>query len=51
MQTETVPVGPAMDAFLKDNHCVAWHLLDGLNFVAPLVSELSHGPISAMISG
>lgn len=38
------------DAFLKDNNNAAQRLLDGMNFMAQSVSELSLGPTKAVTS-
>lgn len=38
------------DGFLKDNNNAAQRLLDGMNFMAQSVSELSLGPTKAVTS-
>ena len=48
--TETVHVWPGTDGFLKDNNNAAQRLLDGMNFMAQAVSELSLGPTKAVTS-
>ena len=48
--TEIVHMWPGTNGFLKDNNNAAQHLLDRMNFMAQLVSELSLGPTKAVTS-
>ena len=48
VQTETMLVWPTTDGFLKVSNSVAEYLLGRMNFMAQLVSELSHWPSGAM---
>ncbi|VFV17155.1 zinc finger FYVE domain-containing protein 1 isoform X1 [Panthera pardus] len=50
VRTEIVHVWPGTDGFLKDNNNAAQRLLDGMNFMAQSVSELSLGPTKAVTS-
>ncbi|XP_057344321.1 zinc finger FYVE domain-containing protein 1 isoform X3 [Manis pentadactyla] len=50
VRTEIVHVWPGADGFLKDNNNAAQRLLDGMNFMAQSVSELSLGPTKAVTS-
>uniref|UniRef100_A0A8C5KCL1 FYVE-type domain-containing protein n=1 Tax=Jaculus jaculus TaxID=51337 RepID=A0A8C5KCL1_JACJA len=49
VRTEIVHVWPGTGAFLKDNNA-AQSLLDGMNFMAQSLSELSLGPTKAVTS-
>ncbi|XP_067413955.1 zinc finger FYVE domain-containing protein 1 isoform X1 [Emydura macquarii macquarii] len=50
VRTEIEHVWPGTDGFLKDNNNAAQRLLDGMNFMAQSVSELSLGPTKAVTS-
>nr|XP_033808421.1 zinc finger FYVE domain-containing protein 1 isoform X1 [Geotrypetes seraphini] len=50
VRTEIEHVWPGTDGFLKDNNNAAQRLLDGMNFMAQSVSELSIGPTKAVTS-
>uniref|UniRef100_A0A8C9EMB7 Zinc finger FYVE domain-containing protein 1 n=1 Tax=Pavo cristatus TaxID=9049 RepID=A0A8C9EMB7_PAVCR len=50
VRTEIEHVWPGTDGFLKDNNNAAQRLLDGMNFMAQSVSELSMGPTKAVTS-
>lgn len=45
-----IPISLQTDGFLKDNNNAAQRLLDGMNFMAQSVSELSLGPTKAVTS-
>ncbi|XP_044292900.1 zinc finger FYVE domain-containing protein 1 isoform X1 [Varanus komodoensis] len=48
VRTEIVHVWPGTDCSLKDNNNAAQRLIDGMNFMAQSVSELSLGPTKAV---
>ncbi|XP_073408793.1 zinc finger FYVE domain-containing protein 1 isoform X1 [Dendrobates tinctorius] len=50
VRTEIQHVWPDSDGFLKDNNNAAQRLLDGMNFMAQSVTELSIGPTKAVTS-
>uniref|UniRef100_A0A8C5PY75 Zinc finger FYVE domain-containing protein 1 n=1 Tax=Leptobrachium leishanense TaxID=445787 RepID=A0A8C5PY75_9ANUR len=50
VRTEIQHVWPGTDGFLKDNNNAAQRLLDGMNFMAQSVSDLSIGPTKAVTS-
>ncbi|NP_001086271.1 zinc finger FYVE-type containing 1 S homeolog [Xenopus laevis] len=50
VRTEIQHVWPGADGFLKDNNNAAQRLLDGMNFMAQSVSEMSIGPTKAVTS-
>ncbi|XP_063295846.1 zinc finger FYVE domain-containing protein 1 [Pelobates fuscus] len=50
VRTEIQHVWPGADDFLKDNNNAAQRLLDGMNFMAQSVTELSIGPTKAVTS-
>ncbi|XP_069494721.1 zinc finger FYVE domain-containing protein 1 isoform X1 [Ambystoma mexicanum] len=50
VRTEIDHVWPGTDGFLKDNNNAAQRLLDGMNFMAQSVSEMSVGPTKAVTS-
>ncbi|XP_076873688.1 zinc finger FYVE domain-containing protein 1 [Brachyhypopomus gauderio] len=50
VRTEIQHVWPGSDRFLKDNNNAAQRLLDGVNYVAQSVSELSVKPAKAVTS-
>ncbi|TKC46435.1 hypothetical protein EI555_015621 [Monodon monoceros] len=50
VQTEIVHVWPGTNGFQKDNNNAAQRLLDGMNFMAQSVSELSLGPTKVVTS-
>ncbi|KAM4662610.1 zinc finger FYVE domain-containing protein 1 [Discoglossus pictus] len=50
VRTEIQHVWPGSDGFLKDNNNAAQRLLDGMNFMAQSVTELSMGPTKAVTS-
>ncbi|KAM3852989.1 zinc finger FYVE domain-containing protein 1 isoform 2-T3 [Vipera latastei] len=50
LRTEIVHVWPGTDCSLKDNNNAAQRLIDGMNFMAQSMSELSLGPTKAVTS-
>ncbi|MBN3304972.1 ZFYV1 protein, partial [Amia calva] len=50
VRTEIQHIWPGSDGFLKDNNNAAQRLLDGVNFMAQSVSELSVKPAKAVTS-
>ncbi|XP_028981463.2 zinc finger FYVE domain-containing protein 1-like isoform X2 [Esox lucius] len=50
VRTEIQHIWPGVDGFLKDNSNAAQRLLDGVNFMAQSVSELSVKPAKAVTS-
>ncbi|XP_053553750.1 zinc finger FYVE domain-containing protein 1 [Bombina bombina] len=50
VRTEIQHVWPGADGFVKDNNNAAQRLLDGVNFMAQSVTELSIGPTKAVTS-
>ncbi|XP_043930604.1 zinc finger FYVE domain-containing protein 1 [Protopterus annectens] len=50
VRTEIQHVWPGMDGFLKDNNNAAQRLLDGVNFMAQSVSEISVKPTKVVTS-
>ncbi|KAL0969148.1 hypothetical protein UPYG_G00223150 [Umbra pygmaea] len=50
VRTEIQHIWPGVDGFLKDNSYAARRLLDGVNFMAQSVSELSVKPAKAVTS-
>ncbi|XP_040188991.1 zinc finger FYVE domain-containing protein 1 isoform X1 [Rana temporaria] len=50
VRTEIQHVWPGADGFLKDNNNAAQRLLDGVNFMAQSVTEMSIGPTKAVTS-